>query len=162
MHDDRSTAPDNAGVRIFPPAVYLAGLVIGYALQWLIPLPIVPEGGATAIRILGAIALIAGVATVLAAVTTFRRAGTPVNPTQTTTTLAFGGPYRFTRNPMYLGLALVLAGCALLGNALWPLIAVVPVIFVIRTQVIAREERYLETKFGREYTDFKARVRRWL
>jgi protein-S-isoprenylcysteine O-methyltransferase Ste14 len=63
---------------------------------------------------------------------------------------------------MYLGMALLLAGFALIGNALWPLIAVIPVVFVIRTQVIDREERYLEAKFGAQYTDFKARVRRWL
>ena len=98
----------------------------------------------------------------VSAVVLFRRIGTPPDPHEPSTRLALDGPYRFTRNPMYLGMAAVLAGLALIGNALWPLLALIPVIWWIRTQVIAREERYLEAKFGGEYRDFKARVRRWL
>jgi protein-S-isoprenylcysteine O-methyltransferase Ste14 len=63
---------------------------------------------------------------------------------------------------MYLGMGLILAGFAFLGNALWPLIALVPVVGIIRTQVIAREEAYLEAKFAGQYRDYKARVRRWV
>jgi protein-S-isoprenylcysteine O-methyltransferase Ste14 len=63
---------------------------------------------------------------------------------------------------MYLGMALLVGGFALLGNALWPLLALIPVIWFIRTQVIDREERYLEARFGVEYRDFTSRVRRWL
>jgi protein-S-isoprenylcysteine O-methyltransferase Ste14 len=63
---------------------------------------------------------------------------------------------------MYLGMALVLAGLAMIGNALWPLLAVIPAVWWIRTQVIAKEERYLEAKFGAPYLDFKKRVRRWI
>jgi protein-S-isoprenylcysteine O-methyltransferase Ste14 len=161
MHNDRSMTADTSGVRIFPPGVYLAGLVVGYALQWLWPLPILP-GADGAARVLGVIALIAGAGLMAWAVGQFRRVGTSPNPTLPTTALTTEGPYRFTRNPMYLGMALLMAGFALLGNALWPLIALIPVIWIIRTQVIAREEPYLETKFGAEYTAFKARVRRWL
>jgi protein-S-isoprenylcysteine O-methyltransferase Ste14 len=79
-----------------------------------------------------------------------------------TRALTFEGPYRFTRNPMYLGLALLLAGLAGIGNALWPLLAVIPVVAIIRTQVIAREETYLENRFGEEYRAYRGRVRRWL
>jgi protein-S-isoprenylcysteine O-methyltransferase Ste14 len=96
------------------------------------------------------------------AVAMFRRAGTSPDPREPTTALAFDGPYRFTRNPMYLGMALILGGLALVGNALWPLIAVVLAVWIIRTQVIDREERYLEAKFGGAYRDFKSRVRRWI
>jgi protein-S-isoprenylcysteine O-methyltransferase Ste14 len=92
----------------------------------------------------------------------FRRAGTSPDPHEPTTALALDGPYRLTRNPMYLGMALVQGGLALAGNALWPLLALVPVIWVIRTQVIDKEERYLEAKFGGEYRAFKERVRRWI
>jgi protein-S-isoprenylcysteine O-methyltransferase Ste14 len=152
---------DNSGVRIFPPGVYLGGLVVGYLLQWLWPVPILP-GAASIARILGAILALAGIALVLVAVAAFRRAGTSPNPTAATSALTFDGPYRFTRNPMYLGLALLLAGLAGLGNALWPLIAVIPVVAIIQTQVIAREERYLEAKFGEAYRDYRSRVRRWL
>ena len=74
--------------------------------------------------------------------------------------MAVGGPYRFTRNPMYLGLVFILAGLVLLANALWPLI-LLPVV-IVRRAVIDREERYLTAKFGEEYLRYLARVRRWL
>jgi len=151
-----------SGVRIFPPAVYIAGLVIGYLIEWLWPIPILPGPFGFVLRILGVAAILAGAGLIISAITRFRTIGTPVNPTAPTTMLAFDGPYRFTRNPMYLGLALLLAGFALVGDALWPLVAVIPVVWIIQTQVIAREEPYLEAKFGAPYRDFKARVRRWL
>ena len=90
------------------------------------------------------------------------KTGTRVNPFEPSTMLVLDGPYRFTRNPMYLGMALVLGGLALIGNALWPFLALAPVIAIIRTQVIAKEEAYLEAKFVAPYRDFKARVRRWI
>ena len=126
---------DNSGVRVFPPGVYLAGLVIGYGLYWLWPVPILPGGADPVVRIAGAAFALAGIAIMLLAVAAFRRAGTSPNPTVATSALTFDGPYRFTRNPMYLGLALLLAGLAGLGNALWPLLALIPVVAVIQTQV---------------------------
>ena len=158
----QSDAADNAGVRILPPLVYLAGLVLGYAVWWFWPMPVVPDAWSFALRIAGGVAFLLGIWLVAAAVMHFSRIGEDPNPTVPTHTLTFDGPYRFTRNPMYLGLALIQGGLALLGNALWPLVALIPVIWIIRTQVIAKEELYLERKFGGEYTAFKARVRRWL
>jgi len=92
----------------------------------------------------------------------FRRLGTNVPPSQPTTLIATTGPYRWTRNPMYLGMALIYAGLAIgfdgpIAFALLPL-----VLIAIQTQVIAREERYLEAKFGDDYRRYKADVRRWL
>jgi protein-S-isoprenylcysteine O-methyltransferase Ste14 len=95
------------------------------------------------------------------AIVTFRRAGTTPDPTRPTTALALGGPYRWTRNPMYLGFALMQAGAALIANALWPLVWLLPVLLVIRLHVIGREEQYLERKFGEDYLAYKRRVRRW-
>ena len=94
------------------------------------------------------------------AVATFRRLGTTPNPAGPTTALAVGGPYRFTRNPMYLGLVFLMAGLAFLANALWPLV-LLPVV-IVRRAVIDREERDLTAEFGEEYLRYKARVRRWL
>ncbi|MBV8230410.1 MAG: isoprenylcysteine carboxylmethyltransferase family protein [Planctomycetaceae bacterium] len=94
------------------------------------------------------------------AVATFRRLGTTPNPAGPTTALAVGGPYRFTRNPMYLGLVFLMAGLEFLANALWPLV-LLPVV-IVRRAVIDREERYLTAEFGEEYLRYKARVRRWL
>ncbi|EMS97418.1 isoprenylcysteine carboxyl methyltransferase [Agrobacterium tumefaciens str. Cherry 2E-2-2] len=92
----------------------------------------------------------------------FRRLGTNIPPSQPTTLIATTGPYRWTRNPMYLGMALIYAGLAIgfdgpIAFALLPL-----VLIAIQTQVIVREERYLEAKFGDEYRRYKAEVRRWL
>ncbi|MCR4281423.1 MAG: isoprenylcysteine carboxylmethyltransferase family protein [Bauldia sp.] len=153
---------DNSGVRIFPPGVYLAGLAIGYAIWWFWPLPMVPGEWSFAIRVLGGVAVVAGIALMASALVMFRGVGTSPDPREPVTALALDGPYRFTRNPMYLGMALIQSGLALVGNALWPLLALVPAIWIIRTQVIDKEERYLEAKFGGEYRDFKARVHRWV
>jgi protein-S-isoprenylcysteine O-methyltransferase Ste14 len=151
-----------AGIRILPPFVYLGGLIVGYLIWWFWPVPLVPDAWSFSIRVAGGVAVVLGVWLAIAAVMAFRRVGTSPDPHEPSTALAFGGPYRFTRNPMYVGMALFQGGLALAGNALWPLLALVPVIWVIRTQVIAREERYLEAKFGGEYRAFKERVRRWL
>jgi len=153
---------DASGVKIFPPGVYLAALLVGFILEWLLPFPIAPAAIAPAVRILGVIGLVLGALLILAAGALFRRMGTALSPFEPTSVLATEGPYRFSRNPIYLGLTLVLAGFALVGNALWPLIAVVPAVWVVHTQVILREEAYLESRFGAAYRDFRGRVRRWL
>ena len=158
-HDETSDTP---GVKILPPIVYLAGLVVGYAIWWFWPVPVVPAEWSFAVRVVGGVAVVLGFWVTLAAVAMFNRIGEDANPMEPTNALTFDGPYRFTRNPMYLGMALILGGLALLGNALWPLIAVVLAVWIIRTQVIDREERYLEAKFGGAYRDFKSRVRRWI
>jgi protein-S-isoprenylcysteine O-methyltransferase Ste14 len=160
MRENEST--DRADVRFLPPFAYLAGLIAGYALWWFWPVPVAPAAWGVAIRILGGVVVLAGFALDLWAFLVFRSAGEDPNPMRATGALTFSGPYRFTRNPMYLGLALIHSGLALLGNALWPLLALVPVIWIVRTQVIDKEERYLETKFGVPYREYKAKVRRWL
>ena len=158
-----SSAPDDrSGVRIFPPLIYLGGLFLGFLLHWRLPLPIVPAVLVGPLRLLGAFCLVAGLALTIWAVATFRRVGTTRHPAGPTTALAVGGPYRFTRNPMYLGLVFITAGLALLANALWPLVLLPVVIAIVRRAVIDREERYLTAKFGEEYLRYKARVRRWL
>jgi protein-S-isoprenylcysteine O-methyltransferase Ste14 len=85
-----------------------------------------------------------------------------VEPWKPTTAIVTTGPYRFTRNPAYLGMALVYVGIALLAEALWVLVPLPFVLAIIDRAVIAREERYLQRKFGHEYLDYKATVRRWI
>ena len=157
--DDRTSS----GVRIPPPLVYLAGLGTGFVLQWWLPLALVAAPGKAApVRYAGYALIVLGIALAGAAIGMFRQAGTSPNPTRPTTALVATGPYRFTRNPMYLGLALVHAGIALAADALWPLVALAPVLAVIRYRVIAREEAYMAKKFGAAYADYCGRVRRWL
>ena len=91
----------------------------------------------------------------------FVRAGTAVQPWKPASRVVSGGPYRFTRNPMYIALALLQAGIALLADSAWMLLTLVPVLFIIRYMVIGREEGYMEAKFGEEYLSYKRSVRRW-
>ena len=96
------------------------------------------------------------------AIATITRAGSNVPSTLPTTTIVDTGPYRFTRNPIYLAMVLGLIGLAIAFNSLWLLLMLVPFALVIRYGVIAREEAYLERKFGDVYRSYRARVRRWL
>ena len=91
-----------------------------------------------------------------------RRAGTNVRPDQPATTIVMGGPFRFTRNPLYVGTTGLYVGVALLVDALRPLVLLVPLLAIVEWGVICREERYLEAKFGDAYRTYRARVRRWL
>ena len=149
MTDD---ATDNAGVAVPPPLVYALGFGIGYGLDRLKPVPLG----------LGWVLAAAGVALAASAIALFRRAGTSPVPIQPTTALVVQGPYRFTRNPMYVGLAALYAGVTLLVDSLWPLLLLPVVLVVIRWRVITREEAYLERKFGDAYRAYTTRVRRWL
>jgi len=91
-----------------------------------------------------------------------KRAGTNIRPDQPTLAVVSDGPFRFTRNPLYLALTGLYVGITLLADALWPLLLLVPVLVVLQWGVVAREERYLEAKFGEPYRAYKARVRRWV
>lgn len=151
---------DSAKVTFPPPLVYLGMLLIGLVLDRYLPWSL----GLSAIgRYLGGgLLFIAGAIYLLSASGGFRRAGTDLKPWKTTSAIVAEGVYARTRNPMYLGMALVYAGIALVFSSLGALILLPLVILIIRTQVIAREERYLESKFGEEYLQYTSRVRRWL
>ena len=150
---------DTAGVRFPPPLVYAGGLLAGWLIGRLWPASAFDARGWWLAAIpIGA----AGLALIVAALGLFRRAGTDPLPMRPTTTLVFAGPYRFTRNPMYLGMALVYVAAAILLDLPWAFLLLPLVLLVIRTQVIAKEERYLESKFGDAYRAYRARVRRWL
>jgi len=150
---------DNAGVRIPPPAIYIAGFLIGLALETAAPIDWPPEG-------VGLVAGLAGVGIWLAldgwAMLRFQRARTSVVPTRPASALVTSGPYRITRNPMYVGMAALYAGLALWFGVIWALALLPPVLIVVDRLVIAREERYLEARFGEEYREYRRRVRRWL
>ena len=161
MNDEASadTQRDTAGVVAPPPLIYLAGLIIGLVLDALLPQGELPW----AVRwILGGALALGGVALLLSFNTAFVRRGTAVEPWKPTTAIVTTGPYRITRNPAYLGMALLYIGITLLADVPWALLILPVVIVVIDRMVIAREERYLERKFGREYLDYRARVRRWI
>ncbi|MBL0923703.1 MAG: isoprenylcysteine carboxylmethyltransferase family protein [Sphingomonadaceae bacterium] len=151
---------DSAKVTFPPPFVYLGMLLLGLALDRVLPWSINLTGiGRNAG---GSILILAGLLYGLSAAGLFRRIGTDVKPWKSTSVIVAEGVYRFTRNPMYLGMALLYAGLALLFSSLGAILLLPILLIIIQTQVIAREERYLEGKFGDEYRNYKRAVRRWL
>jgi protein-S-isoprenylcysteine O-methyltransferase Ste14 len=150
-----------SGVRVFPPLLAAAGIVIGLGLTLLWPIPIVAPPTARVLAGLGVVLFVVFLLLAASANLTFRRVGTPANPYAPTTQLAVDGPYRFTRNPMYLGLLLLTVGFALVMNSMWLILLAVPVMLLLRNLVIVHEERYLEEKFGDDYRAYCQRVRRW-
>jgi len=151
---------DGADVRIPPPVFYLVAVALGVALQWLCALGFAPG---SSLRIaLGVAVICGGVAILGSAFSVFRRIGQHPDPRKPTPVVARDGPYRFTRNPMYLGGSLVQLGLGIaLGNA-WVVLLLVPVVVLLHYRAILPEERYLADKFGDEYASFKASVRRWI
>ena len=154
---------DTAGVIAPPPVIYLIGLVAGLVADWLYPLGIGPGGLAPPTQWLaGAIVILSALALAGAAIWEFRRVGTNVPTYRPTTALVIAGPYRRTRNPIYIALSLLFAGIAVAADNGWLLIALVPILAVMNWGVVAREDAYLEAKFGEDYRAYKRRVRRWL
>jgi protein-S-isoprenylcysteine O-methyltransferase Ste14 len=150
---------DTAGIIAPPPLIYLGTLAVAYHLSRFYPLGYVPDRIA---HVFGWPLISAGVLCAVAALRVMQRAHTPVDPYQPTTALVTAGPYGFTRNPLYLSLSLFYLGGALLLDTLWALLLFPLVVLLMSRGVIAREERYLEHKFGAVYQDYKSRVRRWL
>jgi protein-S-isoprenylcysteine O-methyltransferase Ste14 len=151
---------DTANVIVRPPIAWALAVLAGLALNWLMPLPFLPA--VVSAGWLGAIVCALALALVAWAISTMTRAGSNVPTRLPTTTIVETGPYRFTRNPIYLGMVLGLIGLAIAFNSLWLLMTLVPFALVIRYGVITREEAYLERKFGDVYRRYRARVRRWL
>lgn len=157
---------DVPGVIAPPPFIFLAFLVGGWALDQFLagrgmaipPLPLDPvvRKGVALVLIIGGLLLEFWAAGL------FQKAGTNVAPWRPSTALVTDGPYKFTRNPMYVGFAITYLGLAFGLQSMIAIALIVPCLVLMGWGVIGREERYLEAKFGRAYTDYKARVRRWL
>jgi protein-S-isoprenylcysteine O-methyltransferase Ste14 len=139
-----------------PPLVYLASLAIGTLLQFAMPLPFLPA------PLLGAGLIVVAIALLSYSIAEFRAAGTPVPARKPTKVIVRTGPYRISRNPIYLAYSLLQLGIAIWANSLWLLATLIGAVSVIDCFVIPKEEHYLEHKFGREYLDYKSTVRRWL
>ncbi|PKA42456.1 isoprenylcysteine carboxylmethyltransferase family protein [Rhizobium sullae] len=160
MNEATGNFRDSSGAAVRPPIAWALAVIAGLVLNWLYPLPFLPA--AMPAGALGGIVFLAGLALLIWAATTFRRAGTQIQTTQPTATIVDEGPYRFTRNPIYIGMFLGLIGVAIAIDSLWLIALLVPFYLVIRYGVVAREEAYLERKFGDVYVAYKSRVRRWL
>ncbi len=155
-----SDPADTASVIIWPPIAWALAVLAGLAPQWLMPLPFMPAPVPAAW--VGGMVFVLALALAAWAITTITRAGSNVPTNMPTTAIVQAGPYRFTRNPIYLGMFLGQIGLAIAFDSLWLLVTLVSFAFVIRYGVVAREEAYLERKFGDAYRHYRARVRRWL
>lgn len=154
----RVTAPDHGpGVRVPPPILVALILVLAWALRRLLPVPL-----GLAVPALGNLVFVAALGLVLWAVLVLVRAGTDPRPDKPDKALVEGGPFRFSRNPVYLGFVLLVLGFALRWGDLWGWVAVAATQQALARLVIAREEPYLEARFGAAYTGYAARVRRWV
>ena len=155
-----SDTADTANVIIRPPIAWALALLAALALQWLVPLPFMPA--AVPPGWVGGVVFAMALALAVWAIATITRAGSNVPTNRPTTTIVDTGPYRFTRNPIYLGMFLLYVGIGLAVRSPWILILTLPLAITIRYGVVGREEAYLERRFGDAYRDYTSRVRRWL
>jgi protein-S-isoprenylcysteine O-methyltransferase Ste14 len=151
---------DRAGVIAPPPLIYLGAILIALALdRWLRHCPIFTSTGW---RWSGVVFIVAGVVLAVTGRRAMLAAETNINPFKPTTAIVSSGPFRFTRNPLYLALTLLYVGLSLVANTWWGFLLLPPVLLLIHFGVVTREERYLEGKFGESYWEYRARVRRYL
>jgi len=150
---------DHPNVIAPPPIIALLHLVAGGILEAVVSTSVLSVVFA---RGFGWILVFVGLVVVLICVWEFRRKGTNIPTRKPATRVVQSGFYRFTRNPIYLSFAVILVGAGIGFDSLWIALSVVPFIFVMNWGVIAREERYLEHKFGEEYLNYKSQVRRWV
>jgi protein-S-isoprenylcysteine O-methyltransferase Ste14 len=138
----------------------LAALLVAWLLNNRWPIMV---GSPPGTWIAGGIILLVGVGILIAGVRAFARAKTPISVREPTAALVTSGPYRYSRNPLYIGLAIAYFGLGTAFNAtVWTLVLLPFLLIAVQKIVVAREERYLEERFGQAYRDYKARVRRWL
>lgn len=142
-----------------PPLVYLAGILLGLGINYLIPVRVFP--GALQ-QPVGALLMALGVGLALVSVVTLYRAGTSPLHERPTTTIVPGGVFTWSRNPIYVGMTLICVGLAVFFDRVWVVAGTVPAVLVIHFIVIAREDAFLEAKFGQAYLDYKRQGRRWI
>ncbi|MBI2752093.1 MAG: isoprenylcysteine carboxylmethyltransferase family protein [Betaproteobacteria bacterium] len=144
---------------MLPPLLYGIAFAVVLLLHWLWPLPVFPHAATFWV---GVMAISASAALIAWGAISLRKAGTNINPSLPTTALVASGPFRFSRNPLYVALSLMFVGLSLAVNSLWGVLALFPSLLVMHYGVILREERYLEAKFGESYRQYCSVVRRYL
>jgi len=141
-----------------PPIVYLVSILAGFGLNAVWPVRVVPY----AVEPLGGLLILLAVALFALSVREFRRARTPIRTRKPVTSIITNGPYRFSRNPIYLSFTLLQLGLGVWANSAWLVGMLIPTLVLMSYGVIAREERYMAQKFGDEYLRYTAAVRRWI
>jgi protein-S-isoprenylcysteine O-methyltransferase Ste14 len=157
--NNMAASTDNPGVIVLPPLLYGAAFVVVLVLRWFWPLPIV--GHAVTLWV-GIALLVLGIGIAIWGRRTMQVAGTNISPSLPATTIVTSGPFRFSRNPLYVALTLVYLGLTLAFNTWWGVVFLAPVLVIMHRGVVLREERYLGEKFGDSYRQYRHKVRRYL
>jgi protein-S-isoprenylcysteine O-methyltransferase Ste14 len=150
--------PDHPALVAPPPIIYVLSMVAGLVLHYFWPMSIFPNSIGVW---LGGLMMVLSFSVLALSLREFHRWKTPINPHRPTATIIRTGPFRYSRNPVYLSLTGLQIGIAFIADSTWVLALLVPTLMMIYSGVILREERYLERKFGAEYTNYRALVRRW-
>lgn len=151
--------PDAPKVKIVPPFIYIGGIAAGSLVSFWLPTRFLPHW---IVWPIGAVLIVLGIALAASAIFNFKSHGTTIRPDRPASTLVVSGPYKLTRNPMYVGLGAIYLGITIAEQSLWALILLPVVIMIIQRGAIEKEEAFLEQKFGADYKRYKASVRRWL
>lgn len=152
----------NPGVKFPPPLLFVAGFLVGWLLDRRWPHHIMSHERTGIAEAAGSVAIVAGVAVIAWAFATFIRHRTAIYPNQPAARIVRDGPFRWTRNPMYVSMALLYLGLALVMNTLLPVFILPLVLYLLVRLVIRREERYLASAFGEDYAAYCRDVGRWL
>ena len=158
MPDTKELAPDNAGVIIFPPLLYLIAIILGLMIGYIFPYHLLANNISI---LIGTLLFITGFTIISMAARKMNNNKTTINPSGTTTIIVKDGIYKFTRNPMYLSFTLIFIAILIMANAWWGMLMLIPLFLLVQKGIIEREERYLAKKFGGEYLNYKSKVRRW-
>lgn len=156
---DKVLDKKGAAVKFPPPALFASAILLGAGLQTARPVGLgIPESA----EIFGYLPVLLGIGIVILVATSFRRAGTAIEPWKPTTSIVTTGFYAWSRNPIYAGFCLINIGIGISSNSFWIFISFIPAAFLLYYIAIEKEEAYLEWKFGEEYMDYKKKVRRWI
>lgn len=159
LNETVSKPLDNAGVRLPPPLIYVVIFGLGWLLQQIAP---ISAPLSLPVRAAAILFTAAGVLLIIWSNVLFRREHTSMVPVRPTNALVIRGPYHSTRNPMYLGLLCIYIGAALWFGTAWALALTPLVVVAVHFLAIAKEERYLEQRFGDAYRQYRTEVRRWI
>jgi protein-S-isoprenylcysteine O-methyltransferase Ste14 len=162
MHVHDTGEQRTASVIARPPRLFLATILVGLALDRVLPLMSRHHGADAAHWSIGASLVTIGLALGIVAIRNFGRADTPVPTIEPTRALVTSGIHGWSRNPIYVGMFLIYAGVGVVARSAWMVVLAVPLALTMRYGVVAREEAYLVRLFGDDYRAYKARVRRWL
>ncbi|RST87812.1 isoprenylcysteine carboxylmethyltransferase family protein [Aquibium carbonis] len=146
----------------WPPMIYLVAIVLAAALSWTVPLPWIPSPLSDILFAIGIVTIAGVVAIDVSAMRTLHKARTTIMPHRGSEHLVTGGPFSFTRNPIYLANTMLTVAIGLIAGSVWFLAFALAAAFATQKLAIEREEKHLEARFGKKYRDYRKKVRRWI